>query len=432
MYSIFLKAFISNIPRYKRRVIRRIRNSLSKLHFSIDIWSSPTRTNLQAICCHFLDAKTRKVMKACLALAEHPEQYRAEEQADAFLRVLKEYNIPHNHIGAFTSDNHGSNDKMIRILQKTILDLPPVEHARVRCLGHIINLAAHAFIYKQSAEADEIARHNQLSQGKKKDKEEVQTPSEWRKLGPVGKLFNLVKLIHATNANTNSFKVITGCQMPLANTTRWNSWFIMIYKALKLRKGINQWAHSRKAAQDDSLTHDEWRELLNYKNFLLPFWQATKAAEGDYTSLQSVQLSMDFLADHYAKAAETYRDNVSTSARITASHLTFDKYYNITDEQPLYAAAILLHPSLRRSYLDKQWARVSARNKIPYADNAVKAVTKLWEKYKPDSRSLAAIKSDKLSDFDQFMNNVLNIEEGSTSDEFERFIKVIIPNSLPK
>ena len=109
---------------------------------------------------------------------------------------------------------------------------------------------------------------------------------------------------------------------------------------------------------------------------------------------------MDFLVDHYAKVAETYRDNVSISARITASHLTFDKYYNITDEQPLYAAAILLHPSLRRSYLNKQWARVSARNKIPYADNAVKAVTKLWEKYKPDSRSLAAIKSDKLSDFD--------------------------------
>ena len=67
---------------------------------------------------------------------------------------------------------------MIRILRKTILDLPPIKHARVRCLGHIINLAAHAFIYKQSAKADEIVRCNQLSQGKKKDKEEVQTLSE--------------------------------------------------------------------------------------------------------------------------------------------------------------------------------------------------------------------------------------------------------------
>src|SRR5579871_2540915 len=310
--------------------MRRIRNSLSKLHFSIDIWSSPTRTNLQAVCCHFLDAKTRKVTKACLALADHPEQYRAEEQADAFLRVLRDYNIPYSRIGAFVSDNHGSNDKMIRILKKSIQDLPPVEHIRIRCLGHIINLAASAFIYKQIDEADEIARLNQPSQSKKKDKEDVKSPSEWRKLGPVGKLFNLVKLIHATNANTNSFKAITGCQMPLANATRWNSWFIMIHKALKLRKGINQWAHSRKAAQEDTLTHDEWRELLNYKNFLLPFWQATKAAESDHSSLQSVQLSMDFLADHYNKAAEAYKYDVSTSARITTSHLTFDKYYSIT------------------------------------------------------------------------------------------------------
>jgi hypothetical protein len=403
--------------------MRRIRNSLSKLHFSIDIWSSPTRTNLQAICCHFLDAKTRKVTKACLALAEHPEQYRAEEQADAFLRVLKDYNIPHNRIGAFISDNHGSNDKMIRILKKAIPDLPPVDCIRIRCLGHVINLAASAFIYKQIDDADLLARQEQPSQGKKKDKEDVKTPSEWRKLGSVGKLYNLIKLIHASNANINSFKAITGCQMPLANATRWNSWFIMIFKALKLRKGIIQWTQSKKSAQEDSLTHEEWRELLNYKNFLLPFWQATKAAEGDRSSLQSVQLSMDFLADHYTKAMEIYKDDVSTKARILTSHITFDKYYNITDRAPLYAASILLHPTLRRSYLDKQWAALSKQNKVPYVDNSIKAVTELWEKYKPTNNSNSS-RSD-LSSFDEFMNSVLG--NNSACDEFEQFIKVGMP-----
>ncbi|EXU95447.1 reverse transcriptase domain protein [Metarhizium robertsii] len=123
------ETLVSIHRKYKRRVMRRLRNSLSKIHFSVDIWSSPTRTNLQAICCHFLDEKTRKVTKACLALANHPEQYRAEEQTDAFLRVIKEYNISHNRIGAFISDNHGSNDKMIRILQE-----PWTEAKNARCL----------------------------------------------------------------------------------------------------------------------------------------------------------------------------------------------------------------------------------------------------------------------------------------------------------
>jgi hypothetical protein len=369
--------------------------------------------------------------KACLTLAEHPEQYRAEEQADAFLRVLQEYNISHSQIGAFTSDNHGSNDKMLRILKKSILDLPPIEHIRIRCLGHVINLAASAFIYKQNNEVDKIASQGQ-NEGKKKEKEEIKQPLEWRKLGPVGKLFNLVKLIHASNANTNSFKSITGCQMPLANATRWNSWFIMIHRALTLRKGINEWAHSRKAAQEDILSHSEWKELLNYKNFLLPFWQATKAAEGDHSSIQSVQLSMDFLADHYAKAAEAYKHDASTSARIITSHLIFDKYYNITDRQPLYAAAILLHPSLRRFYLDKQWADLTTKNKVPYVDNAIEAVTKLWEKYKPDSENATTTKLNQLSGYDQYMYSVFNLKEDSDSDEFKRFIKVIIFRSSLK
>ena len=403
--------------------MRRLRNSISKIHFSVDVWSSPTRTNLQAICCHFLDEKTRKVTKACLALANHPEQYRAEEQADAFLRVIKEYNISHNRIGAFVSDNHGSNDKMIRILKKDIEELPPVEHIRVRCLGHVINLAASAFIYKQNNEADELSKPLLPTQGKKKDKDEIKAPSEWRKLGPVGKLFNLVKLIHASNANINSFTNITGCQMPLPNATRWNSWFIMIHKALKLRKGIIQWSTSRKSAQEDCLTHDEWRELFNYKNFLLPFWQATKAAEGDRASLQSVQISMDYLADHYAKATEFYKDNASTKARILTSHITFDKYYSIADRAPLYAASILLHPSLRRSYLDKQWSALSTKNETPYTENAVKATTSLWEKYKPkDGEAKGRSKPGELSSFDVFMQSVL--QDNSSCDEFERFIQV--------
>ena len=135
----------------------RLRKSLLKLHFSINVWSSPTRTNLQAIYCHFLDLRTRKPIKACLAIAEHRDKHGGEEQAGAFLRVINEYKIPHEKIGSFVGNNHGSNDKMIRIIKKTVKTLPKVDHIRVRCLGHVINLAVHAFLYKKDTEAEEIA-----------------------------------------------------------------------------------------------------------------------------------------------------------------------------------------------------------------------------------------------------------------------------------
>src|SRR5579871_3547351 len=272
---------------YKRRVMRRLRTSLSKLHFSIDVWSSPTRTNLHAIVCHFLDSKTRKPVKAILALPEHRDKHGGEEQAKAFIKVLQDFKISENKIGFFVGDNHGSNDKMLRIIKKTVKSLPKIEHIRVRCLGHVINLAVHAFLYKNDDEALEIARRRdqgenvrdadltdeafggQITVGGKKSSNEVKTAEEWRCYGPIGKLFNIVKHIRSSNSLYQSFLKLTGRQIPLANATRWNSWFVMIFTALKLRKGVNSFIDDNlKALEDDRLTHAEWRQLLDFKNFL--------------------------------------------------------------------------------------------------------------------------------------------------------------------
>ncbi|KAH7026765.1 hypothetical protein B0J12DRAFT_685370, partial [Macrophomina phaseolina] len=79
---------------HKHFLIKKLKASLSKLHFSIDVWSSPTKTSLQAIVVHWIDAETRQAAKALLALAEHKGQHGGEEQAYAFLRVIEDFEIP--------------------------------------------------------------------------------------------------------------------------------------------------------------------------------------------------------------------------------------------------------------------------------------------------------------------------------------------------
>src|SRR5205809_628787 len=38
---------------------RKLRTFLSKIHFSIDVWTSPNHKAFQAICAHFIDSDTK-------------------------------------------------------------------------------------------------------------------------------------------------------------------------------------------------------------------------------------------------------------------------------------------------------------------------------------------------------------------------------------
>jgi len=63
----------------------------------------------------------------------------------------------------------------------------------------------------------------------------------------------------------------------------------------------------------------------------------------------------------------------------------FDKYYKLTDKTPAYAAALLLNPMLRKTYLDDYWQPLEERDPGTI-DWAIKAAWSLWKKeykYKP-------------------------------------------------
>ena len=74
---------------------------------------------------------------------------------------------------------------------------------RLRCLRHIINLAAKAFLYSKEADAFE------------KDIESFKEKSDllkeltlWRKRGPIGKLYNIVIFIYRTPQRRERFASI--------------------------------------------------------------------------------------------------------------------------------------------------------------------------------------------------------------------------------
>lgn len=71
----------------------------------------------KAVTAHFVD-EAGHLSKATLALREYKESHGGEQQAEVLIKVLDEFDIKESQIGYITGDNHGSNDKLYRLIQK--------------------------------------------------------------------------------------------------------------------------------------------------------------------------------------------------------------------------------------------------------------------------------------------------------------------------
>ena len=97
-------------------------------------------------------------------------------------------------IGYYYTDNATVNDVIIQIIYNRLRsDIPEPHKRRVRCLGHIINLAAMAFLFGWDQESVEA----EMPSFGKTDYLEAQL-AFWRRKDSKGKLYNLVHYIRKT------------------------------------------------------------------------------------------------------------------------------------------------------------------------------------------------------------------------------------------
>jgi diadenosine tetraphosphate (Ap4A) HIT family hydrolase len=81
------------------------------------------------------------------------EAYTGENITEAVMPILIKMGILPK-LGYFIADNDGRNDTYIRvILRKHRPNIKDPDSRRVRYLGHIINLAAKAFLFGKNADA---------------------------------------------------------------------------------------------------------------------------------------------------------------------------------------------------------------------------------------------------------------------------------------
>lgn len=278
---------------------------------------------------------------------------------------------------------------------------------RIRCVGHIINLSLQAFLLASSKEAiqaallassevsgEELISHfsntlsestrdtQSTSQRQRRDSQDsisstLEEFSGIQGLSSLRKLHELCIWLRSSSLHANIWDDTVGLRLGIDNRTRWSSWYMVIDRVMLKQAKIKafmtdheeQLGHIRFSAQD-------WDLLSKAHTFLQPFASATLYAEGDKSSISQSLLLMDALLTHYERnkayySQEDYYD-IRMIRAIDMGWYILDKYYNITSEVPAYIAALLLDPSRRIAYIQKNWPN-------SWILPAIQAATALWE-----------------------------------------------------
>lgn len=285
--------------KHKDVVRRELQAALSRIHISLDIWTSPNRWLLLAICAHFTTYSQKK-QKALLALKK-VSGHSGEDQFSILLPVLEDYGIVRQ-LGAIIADNASPNNVLCRSIETYFHDTLKIEWNaddwQIRCIGHIINLVVQAFLFANVIGLEELESYdNQDRNGDPTDEEAKRL--RFRLLGPLGQAHNIVVHIRGSSGRTEEFTNLAKRMIPMDNRTRWNSWYEMLKVLLDLRPAVEKYCTDHEdELEGDLLSFQDWKKLRTIKEFLAPFSRATLFTEGDSTSIDATLFTMDVLIKH--------------------------------------------------------------------------------------------------------------------------------------
>jgi hypothetical protein len=128
--------------------------ALSRIHISFDLWTSPNGIAILGVATHFVNIYCQN-QSVLIGMKRMEYSYTGEDIAEQLAPLLEEYGIVLT-LGVFISDNVDVNNIAIKsTLRRIRPDINDITGRRSRCLGHIINLAAQAFIFGKNIKAFE-------------------------------------------------------------------------------------------------------------------------------------------------------------------------------------------------------------------------------------------------------------------------------------
>ncbi|KAJ2971919.1 hypothetical protein NQ176_g7453 [Zarea fungicola] len=364
----------------KEEIKRVLAAAPGLIHIAFDGWRSNNRHALYGVVCYFLDA-TGQPQKLVLGLPELVDRHSGENIATHIVDILESYDIT-SKVGYFTLDN-ASNDTAMREIGRALgFD---GETRRLRCFGHILNLAVKALLFGHDSEAfeDDLLGGEALN---------AKAHELWRRKGPVGKLHNLIVWIHRSDLLTNLLRSLqltaiersedpaVRAKKPLDVITNvathfleelWyrqkNEWEGMMLRGKKQRKDMPLCLRD-----NNKLDEKDWKIIALFNEVLQHFEHVIITLEGDgrrrmrkngdtkaYGCSWDLMFGYEYLLhkmEAYKAAAHRYPDPEHFKVNVNLCWKKLEEYYSRLDETPAYYAAVALHPAYRWGYFEDIWA----------------------------------------------------------------------------
>jgi hypothetical protein len=336
-----------------------------------------------------------------------------ENIAASVQEVVQEYEIQSS-LGCFVLDNVYSNDTAVETLGKAY-KWPKNEHKqrRLRCIGHVINLVAQAFLLGEKQEVFEQA----LAKAEQGEDEEDKGTKLWQLCGPIGKLHYTVVFILRAPQRRQAFKrgsdecEATDLVPKRDNSTRWNSIYNMIKRAIKLRSQINlfcSYTYKDDFKTEMQLNDDDWYILLHLAAALVHFENATMALQGQAKEgqfgtmgecipiIEALSLELTELQNHFPLNT-TFEstefddlpalldafpprtgDDPATGFILKCTnraHTKLSEYYGLTDESTWFITGMIMNPIIKW-----KWCRVYWSDKPSWLKQAQGNIRRLWQR----------------------------------------------------
>ena len=281
----------------EQKLVRRqqLLNAKSLINFTFDCQTSPNCRAVFAVTAYFIDEQYKR-QDILLGLKELLGPHSSENISKLLKDILKDGELGAR-IGYFTCNNVKENDKAIRqALQiATYLDNKEINYRRLRCFGHIVNLAAKAFLFGKDPNVYKNDKKATI-----KDEEEV--IKRFRRQGALGKAYNTVHYIRKTPQRRRSFeryiqkdyKELRHIERRILiprqdNDIRWNSQANIFKDLVLLYRPTNEYSFRTSMkpqdesplSKEDLLSANYWHDLTTWIDALKPIQQATLKLQGN-------------------------------------------------------------------------------------------------------------------------------------------------------
>jgi len=362
------------------RVNEQLRNAASKVSVTLDCWTSPNNKAFLGITAHYID-NDWKIQSLLLDFVPLYGDHTGENLCEAFVDVCERRGIL-GKLQGVTTNNASNISKLLTCLEDACSERGVVfvkDQQRVRCVAHVVNLAAQVFLRELREEGSRADSNTSCGVA-------TQTEDDLY----IVKLRYVVRWIRSSPQRSRSFMVqCKDCQVPeketiLDSRTRWNSTYEMIKRALELREPLSQ---LMKTVEDlPELSHEEWVLLKVAGQVLVIFEKATRwLCASDYPTLNRAVRVYNYLLNQLEyflgrcnreekgrqRAAIINQCSPSNKRVLTtamkAAHAKLCEYYADT-WAGMYAVSLILDPSSKMTYYQAdKWEK----NAAAYASKAL-------------------------------------------------------------